>query len=100
MIQDGLRPQARERRAARLLRRAVDDQDPVEVVELVLGDARGEALELERELLAVDSLALETHGGRALDRGEHAREREAALLVDLALVALRDDDRVHNRERV
>ena len=47
-LQDGLRPQARERLAARLLRRAVEDQDAVEVVELVLATRAREPLELER----------------------------------------------------
>ena len=40
---------ARERLAARLGRRPVEDQHAVEVVELVLDDARGEPVELERE---------------------------------------------------
>ena len=40
------RPQLRQRLAARLVRRPVDDQDAVEVVDLVLDDPRVEVLEL------------------------------------------------------
>ena len=49
--EDGLRAQGRQRLAAGLGRRPVEDQDPVEVVELVLDDPRGEALELEAHVV-------------------------------------------------
>ena len=52
--EDRLRPERRERLASRFVARAIDDQDAVEVVELVLDDAgRG------RDELEVDGLALD-----------------------------------------
>ena len=58
-----------ERGAPRLVVGAVDDEDAVEVVELVLDDARGGWLELE-----LDRLALRVD---ALDRDRAARARRA-----------------------
>ena len=54
---------------------------------LVLDDPRREALELEVERLAVDVEAFERDLERALDRHPHRAEREAALLVDLGVLA-------------
>jgi hypothetical protein len=44
--EDGLRPEPGERGSARLVVSAVDDQHPVEVIELVLDDPRRRELEL------------------------------------------------------
>ena len=52
--EDRLRPQLRHRLLAALGIGAVDDQHAVEVVELVLDDARRQPLELEPQLLAVE----------------------------------------------
>src|SRR4051812_9087538 len=84
--QDGLRPQDPERAAAVLVVGAVDDQHAVEVVALVLGDPRPHALELVADLLAVEALPDERDAERALDRHPRALQREAALLLDVALV--------------
>src|SRR5690242_6405942 len=74
-------PQDPERLAPRLGRRPVEDQDPVEVVELVLHHARIALLEIELDVLAVLVLALDRDLGRSFDRNRHALHREAALRV-------------------
>ena len=58
----------RHRLAPRLRRRAVEDEHAVEVVVLVLRDARGHPLEVVRDLVAVLVLALEPDRGRAARR--------------------------------
>ena len=50
--EDGLRPQLGECGASRLVVGAVDDEHAVEMIELVLNDARGREPELELESLA------------------------------------------------
>ena len=78
---------------------AVDDQHAVEVVELVLHDARAEPLELEAHVVRRRVLALERD---LIDRSTGTRtpcEREAALLVGLRLVGRLDEPRVDDRLR-
>ena len=88
---------ARERALGglRLLGRgAVEHQDAVEVVDLVLEDAGAHALGLDRHRLAPEVLGLDGDLGRALDLDQHARlaERETALEAGLGLLApVRDD---------
>ena len=76
-----------DRSAGRILR---DEQDPVEVIDLVLEDAREEVLGLELDPLAVE---VERRHPDLLGP-EHVavdpREREAALLAPLASRLLRD----------
>src|SRR5450830_51972 len=93
------RPQHGESLAARLESGAVEEQNSVEVIELVLNGARGKAVELQHQLLTVDSLCLETNRDRALDWHQHALQREAAFLFDLQLVAKRSDARIDDRLR-
>ena len=78
---------------------AVDDQHAVEVVELVLDDARGEAFELEAHLLAGGILALEGHVRRPRDRDADSLERQAALLLALLLARTIDEPRVDDGAR-
>ena len=68
---------------------AVEHQDAVEVVDLVLEDAGAHALGLDRHRLALEVLGLDGDLGRALDLDQHARlaEREAALEAGLELLA-------------
>src|SRR5437867_894058 len=97
---DDAGPQRRQRLAACLLRRAVDDQHAVEVVELVLDGPRREALELVLDVLAALVLADDPHRDRALDGRQHTLEREAALVVRLHFVASLDELRVHEGEHL
>jgi len=78
---------------------AVDDHHAVEMVELVLDDARTVGVELIANALAVRILALEHDGRRALDRHPNALQREAALVLDEGLLAALDDHRVDDRAR-
>ena len=75
------------RRASGVVRSRISDA--VEVVELVLDDPRVEALELEPERRARRRPAPRASARVPLDRHEHALQREAALVVGLALVARR-----------
>ena len=84
--EDGLRPEPRERRAPRLVVRAVDDQNAVEMVELVLYDARRGRLELELDGLAVRVDSLDRDRLRPLDGDEHVSQRQTALVVDLRVL--------------
>src|SRR3954447_14487618 len=91
LADDDARAQARERLAPRLGRRAVEDQDAVEVVGLVLGDARVRLLELVPHVGAVLVLALDRDLRRPLDREEHALDRDATPPSDqLPLTPLHD----------
>src|SRR2546430_17455275 len=91
------RPQRPERLAARLRRRAVDHQDAVEVIELVLHGPRRVSLEVERDVVPPLVLALDANAEIALDGREHALERQAALVLQLDLLAATSDHRVHER---
>ena len=51
------------------------------MVELVLGDPRRKALELERDRFALLVARLEPDAHRALDRDDDALHRETALVV-------------------
>src|SRR5437879_3474919 len=73
---------ARHRLASRLGRRPVKDQDAVEVVRLVLRDARIRLLELVAHVGAVLILARDRDLRRSLNRQMHALDREAALVLD------------------
>ena len=57
LAENRLRAECRHRLAARLRRRPLEDQHPVEMVELVLHDARVEPLELEPDGAPVTSWA-------------------------------------------
>ena len=65
---------------------AVEDQDPVEVVDLVLEDARLEPRGLDRDRLALDVAAGDAGVQRPLDVHRHPRQAEAALLGQRQLV--------------
>src|SRR5581483_7925276 len=97
--EDDARPQRRERLLAVLVVGPVDDQHAVEVVQLVLDDARSVRLELDAQVIAVRVLALEHDTRGALDGHAHALEREAALLLGRRLLAALDDDGVDDRAR-
>ena len=83
--QDEPGAQLGHRLAPRLRIRAIDDHLAVEVVELVLDDAGGHALELEVNGGPRGVEPVERHLDSALDRHPDRPEREAALLVDLGL---------------
>ena len=67
--------------------RAVEDQDAVEVVDLVLDHARLEPGRLDDERRPVLVLRAHAHVDRALDLDADAGQRQAALLQRLDLVA-------------
>src|SRR2546426_12733466 len=69
---------------------AIDEEDAVEVVDLVLQDARAQATRVERQRPAVHVLRLDLHPRGARDRGERPRDRQASLLAR-RLAALLDD---------
>jgi hypothetical protein len=94
---DDARPQRRQRLAARFRRGAVDDQDAVEVVDLVLHAPRTTAFQVERHLLAALVSSLDPHRGRALHRNEHALKGQAALVLGDDLVALPGKARIDDR---
>src|SRR5581483_10365142 len=91
------RTQPRERLPARLLRRAIEDQHAVEVVELVRDDAGVEPLELVHDLRAPHVPGLYGDRGGTLDRHLHTPERQAALVVDDPLAAADRDERIDER---
>jgi hypothetical protein len=64
------------------------------MVELVLGDPRRHALEVERDVCACRVLALQPHGDWALDWDGDALHGEAALVVGGELVTRADELRV------
>ena len=80
------------------LRRAVDDQLPVEVVELVLGDPCRHAFEVVAHLLPDLVTAFDAYGYRAFDRHRDPLEREAALVVGFDLLRAVDDLRIDEGE--
>src|SRR6266508_5987794 len=98
--EDGLRPEDGQRLPAGLSRGSVEDEHPVEVVELVLGHPGLEALELEPELRALGVGRFEGDADMALDGALHPREREAALVARLHLLAARDDLRIDDDDRL
>jgi lactose/L-arabinose transport system permease protein len=87
-------------RAHRLLAlvtgRAVEDQDAVEVVHLVLEHARLEARRLDQLLVAVLVAGAYADVDGTVDLDEHAGQRQAALLERLALLAGPLEHRVHD----
>src|SRR3954464_11984090 len=68
---------------ALVARRAVEDQDPVEVVDLVLDDARLEPRGLDEDRLAAGVLRADPDVGRALHVDVDAGKAQAALLHPL-----------------
>ena len=93
-------PEGRHGCTPRLVRRAVEHEHAVEMVELVLADAGVEAFELEPEVgAACGSFAVTVTRRVPLDRHEEALEREAALVVDVGLVAARRDRGVDDGDR-
>src|SRR3954471_17867829 len=84
---DESRAQRGHRLAPGVGRRAVDHQLAVEVVELVLSDARGHPLQVVSDRLTLLVEAFETNGRRALDRNGDALDRETAFVVEVRLLA-------------
>ena len=83
------RRSARQGLAPRLVRRPVEHEHAVEMIDLVLAGSGVEPLELERTSAPCRILRLHRHGDVPLDRDEHALEREAALVVHVDLVGAR-----------
>src|SRR5580765_2819748 len=87
--------QRSERFTAGFGRRAVQDQRSVEVVELVLHDARDDPFEVVPDLVAPLVTALDPHRRRALHRHRDALDGKAAFVVRVRLVAAMHDLGVH-----
>src|SRR6187551_1517143 len=100
LLKDGLGPEDAERLPPALVVGAVEDQGAVQMVDLVLGDARRQPLELQPDVAALLVLGLDGHGERPLDRHADALHGEAALLLDVRLVRALDDARVDEREHL
>ena len=79
---------------------AIEDQDAVEMVELVLRDPRGQPFELETSRVPLLVARLDADADRALDRHHDALHRQAALVVLVQLVGTLDDHRVDERPRL
>src|SRR5205085_5371910 len=86
------------RGAAVLVRQAVEIEDAVHVIGLVLHDARLEAFRLDLDRRAVDVEASNDDRGRPAHREPQARNGQATL-VDLLLALEGDDLRVRDRAR-
>ena len=67
------------------------------MIQLVLHGPRRVSLEVVRDVVPLLVLPLDANGDGALDRHEHALERQASLVVQLDLVAASSDHRVHER---
>ena len=89
LAEDETRSKQAERLAARLGVGAVEHQLPVEVVDLVLDDARRMSLELERDRRALGVERLDRHARVPLDRDADRAERETALELGLGLLSAR-----------
>src|SRR5437667_6392432 len=89
--------QGPHRLLALVARGAVEDEHAVEVVDLVLDDARLEPAGLDLDRLAVLVARADADVDRALDVDDHAGQRQAPLLHDLGLLAAPLDDRVDER---
>src|SRR5437764_14348946 len=76
-----LRPQDPEGLAPRLGGRPVDDQDPVQVVELVLADPRRQPFELEAHVLALGVRRLDRRPLVPLARARDGLPRQAPFVV-------------------
>src|SRR4029077_286591 len=87
--------QGSERFTAGFGRRAGQDQRSVEVVELVLHDARDDPVEVVPDLVAPLVTALDPHRRRALDRHRDALDGKTAFVVRVRLVAATHDLGVH-----
>src|SRR4051812_49064011 len=79
---------------ALIARGAVEDEDAVEVVDLVLDHARFQAAGLDEDVLAVAVLGAHADVDRALDVDVHGGQAETALLGPLLVLAGPLDDRV------
>src|SRR4029077_18431068 len=79
--EERLRAEDPQRLAPAFGRRPVENQDPVEVVELVLNHTRIALLQLQADVLTVLVLALDRHLDRPLDWNRHALHRAAAFGV-------------------
>ena len=90
-------PQRPQRGLSLLALRSVEDQHPVQVVDLVLEDAGLEAGGLDQQRLTADVAASHPRVQRTLDVDRDSGQAEAALLGDRQLVGeplqLRVDDR-------
>lgn len=98
LTEDQSWPEDSHRLATGLPRRAIDDQLSVEVVQLVLRDARCHVLEVDSNLLAVLVTALDPDRSRALDRDRHTLQGKAPLVVRFHLGTPADDLRVDERD--
>src|SRR6266511_2498862 len=87
-------PERRHRLAASLGRRPVEDELPVEVVELVLRNPRGQPLQVVCDLVAVLVTALDPDRERPLDRHGHTLKRETPLVVGVDFLATAHDLRI------
>src|SRR3989441_6171651 len=75
---------------------AVNEEDPVEVVQLVLEEACAQPARLDRDGRTVGVVGLDPHPRRARDRREDARDREAPFLGG-RLSSVDGDDRIDQR---
>src|SRR5206468_7046864 len=89
--------QGPHRLLALVARGAVEDEHAVEMVDLVLDDARLEPAGLDLDRLAVLVARADADVDWALDIDDDAGQRQAALLHDLGLLAAPLDDRVDQR---
>src|SRR4051794_15690780 len=86
------------RRLALVARRAVEDENAVEVVHLVLDHAGLEAARLDEDRVSVLVLGADAHVHGALDVDEHVGQRQASLLGDLLVLPGPLELRVHERD--
>ena len=84
---------------ARLAGDAVEDQDPVEMVDLVLDHARDEPVGLDLQLLSRLVHGADANACRALDLDVDPRQAQASLHARLELLAAPLHDGVHERSQ-
>src|SRR2546425_11149726 len=97
--EDGLGPQSRQRLLAVFRVGSLEDQYTVEMVEFVLNNTSSERVELPPDILALRILAFERDPHGACNRDAHALQREAPLVLGLALVRALDDPRIDDGAR-
>src|SRR4051794_14178926 len=92
-----VRAQRANRPAALVGRGAIEGENAVQMIDLVLHQARSEVRELEGAVAAVEVGALDLHGSGALDGHRDGVEAQAPLVERRALVRGAGDPRVHER---
>src|SRR5262249_32832203 len=95
--EDRLRPEGSERFAPRVGGRPVEDQDPVEMVELVLHHPRVTLFELEPLAAPCPVFALDRARRAPLVRNRLSRHRETALRVAELDLGRLGQNRIHTR---